>query len=120
MKKKYSKLINGRVESFEKIIKDKYNFQESLNDQQVARCLFSEERKRDTQIKRSSSVLGVSPSKYLDNEELSVNKRISKDDNTLDEDIMNLDKLSMMNMGARYELLSVNQMMLDLDLKLVS
>ena len=44
------------------------------------------------------------------------NGELCKNDN--DDDIEKLDKLSLINMGARYELLNANRMLVDLDVSL--
>ena len=115
LQEKYSRLVDGRLRSIERIFEKKFITEGVLDDQEIAKCIFDE---KETKIKHSSSLLDISSSVDFTNTE-KFHKKSSKHKLTTEDDIKTLNKLSMMNMGARYELLHANRMMVDLDLKLV-
>ena len=68
-------------------------------------------------IKRSSSFRGIKLDDLI-GERVLKEKRCDRD-NDFDNEIKKLDKLSILNMGARYEFLNANKMVLNLNLELV-
>ena len=57
-------------------------------------------------------------SNFLLDQNVHVNVNCTNPDVPFDEDMYKLDKLSLMNAGARYELLNINQQLLDFDMNL--
>eukprot|EP00826_Nyctotherus_ovalis_P013516 TRINITY_DN13678_c0_g2_i1.p1 TRINITY_DN13678_c0_g2~~TRINITY_DN13678_c0_g2_i1.p1 ORF type:complete len:152 (-),score=38.23 TRINITY_DN13678_c0_g2_i1:118-573(-) len=110
LQKEYSRLANTRLRNLQHIFNNQLT--SNLDDQQMARFIFAQRK-----AKRSSSLLDISNLVDL-NEPRTL--ELTKDERTgAEDDIGSLRKLSMLNMGARYELLNANQMMVDLDLELV-
>ena len=104
----HSRLVNGKLSNLKRMVKEKFN-KNSFDDQQMARWIFGESK-----VRRSTSLFDISSLADFDNKETKYS-----DNSSIDDDIRTLGKLSTMNMGARYELLNANQMMLNLDLELV-
>eukprot|EP00826_Nyctotherus_ovalis_P040637 TRINITY_DN4024_c0_g1_i2.p1 TRINITY_DN4024_c0_g1~~TRINITY_DN4024_c0_g1_i2.p1 ORF type:complete len:155 (-),score=28.07 TRINITY_DN4024_c0_g1_i2:274-738(-) len=113
LQEKYSRLVDGKLRSLEKALR--VRSKDTLDDQQIASYIFDGAKSK---IKRSSSFLSISPSIDCESE-APYAKSVVNSNSTVENDIATLNKLSAMNMGARYELLNANKMMVDLDLELV-
>lgn len=99
----------------------KFPCNDTFNENIFVDCIFNGENSNVEQVKRSSSFKAIDKDNIKNNED---SKRIINDCNLekkeADNDLRILDKLSLINMEARYELLNTNRMMVDLDMELVS
>eukprot|EP00826_Nyctotherus_ovalis_P056270 TRINITY_DN7560_c0_g1_i4.p1 TRINITY_DN7560_c0_g1~~TRINITY_DN7560_c0_g1_i4.p1 ORF type:complete len:185 (-),score=15.28 TRINITY_DN7560_c0_g1_i4:188-742(-) len=117
--RQYSKLVYGKLQKIEKALDGKFVHKNSLNEDMFIKCIFSEENKNENRSVRYSSSLKRIQSnleKGRTDEKVKIPYVNIKEQ---DDDIRKLDKLSIMNVGARYELLNTNKLMIDLDLGLV-
>ncbi len=140
IEKRYSRILAGKLQQLGKLLEQ--NAIAAGDEDVFMRYMFEGQAEgKDKKVKRSSSFRGepiaglndnntesdISPEKieYESNRHTSGKaKRLSHIETTVensaeDDDIKKLDRLSLLNMGARYELLNANKMMLDLDLELV-
>lgn len=116
LQERYSRLVDGKLRKLEKIFEKRFRSKETLDDQQIAKCIFGEGKNKERKIKRSTSLFDITSFVDFNGGETLNNNSDTKNS---EDDIGKLSKLSVMNMGARYELLNANQMMLNLDLELV-
>ena len=110
VEKKYSDLFLKNIYKLKAILRKQYFDKEFPNEDKLANYVFDDEDNINRK-KRSISAFKNNPIKQVS---LSRNAKIE-----IDEDINILDKLAMLNMGARYELLNAKQMMVDFELELV-
>lgn len=114
IEKQYSEATRGRQQKLNSFIGKK----------DVGDALFDEEKfmeymycNKEHKVKRSSSFRGIKLDDLI--EEKVLKEKMGGGSNDFDDEIKKLDKLSMLNMGARYEFLNANKMMVDLSLGLV-
>jgi len=121
IEKQYSKLIYKKLQQIERAFDKTFIHEDSLNEDKFVKCIFSGESNKRVKHSTSLRVIQKNSITTLNSIELEQSK-IKKNScvNLQDKDISKLDELSMMNMGARYELLNTNKLMIDLDLGLVA
>lgn len=97
-----------------------YNNLEKKDKHQKGNAISYRAAESDTEKANDSveEVFASSSTRQKNNRTASKHNRVKKND-TCNDEIDNLDKLSMINLGARYELLNANKMMVDLDIGLV-
>ena len=82
--------------------------------------MFYDEGKKKNQTYRASESDAENQDESDDKEDQPrANNQTASKSKRVDDEISKLDRLSLINMGARYELLNANKMLLDLDLGLV-
>lgn len=129
IEKHYDKIFSGKLHQLGKLLEK--NAIEGTNEENLMKYMFDNDKKTPEKIKRSSSFREIERSNLGEPENIPETESPEKtqDQNISykplkihapeDDEMEKLDKLSLLNMGARYELLNTNKMMLDLDLELV-
>ena len=100
IKKRYINIIQNKLKNMQNMLKPAAN----LTDHELLQYVYQD--KKD----KASEGVYKEPSKE--------NKVGNKEEADIDDDMVRLGKLSLINMGARYELLSANRMLIDLDVSL--
>ena len=101
IERQYSKIIDNKLQRMERLLS-----KDVFDEERLVKYIFNGDKEDEDTTQRSSSLHKMEPNEKM-------NQKI-------DDDIRKLDKLSMLNIGARYELLNVNKMMVDLDLGFVN
>ena len=110
MEKRYCEVVNGNIKKIENIVQKRDG---SFDEEKFMEYMYCN---KDNKVKRSCSTKGINYDDFNYKED---SKRKVCIDDEADDDLKKLDKLSMLNMGARYELLNANKMMMDFDLEMV-
>lgn len=103
IKKRYINIIQSKLKNMQNIIKPTVNL---TDDHELLQYVYQDRQEKTSNVPHEES--------FKENK----TKKREQSEGDIDDDMVRLGKLSLINVGARYELLSANRMLIDLDVSL--